>query len=187
MLATYEAERRPIAAGVLCVLARHLIEQGLAPEAAQEAQERVRRDIFNLDYNYRGSTLAIEHRQRSALVRAGDRAPDAVITLAGGRKVRLFDLLKEPTFTAIWLNGEKNYRKGGVGNDLAESCKTYVAVPVSRETLGDVYDVYAVGRDDDNLLLIRPDGYVALLSGVDGRIRDDLKVFARSAGLGNLA
>ncbi len=58
LLDTYEEERRPIAAGVLGVLARALIEKGVPPDDAEDRQRRIRDDIFHLDHNYRGCSLS---------------------------------------------------------------------------------------------------------------------------------
>ncbi|MEU7752299.1 hypothetical protein AB0B57_04680 [Micromonospora sp. NPDC049101] len=47
-----------------------------------------------LNVGYRGSALARDDREESALLRAGDRAPDATkLTTVGGER-RLFDLTR---------------------------------------------------------------------------------------------
>ena len=97
LLDSYEAERRPVAAGVLALSnarLKQVIEQKGIP---------TRRDAstLQLDVDYRGSALARDDRDETAQLRAGDRAPDAtkLMTVEGER--RLFDLTRGGRFTLL--------------------------------------------------------------------------------------
>jgi 2-polyprenyl-6-methoxyphenol hydroxylase-like FAD-dependent oxidoreductase len=140
LLDTYEAERRPIAAGVLAMSNARLqevIEKNAVP---------VRRDAstIQLDVGYRGSSLARDDRDDTATLRAGDRAPDAVVP--GGR---LFDLTRGGHFTLLSFGARPAIEAPGltvVGpDDLTGAAGTY-------------------GATGTTLVLIRPDGYIGLIS-----------------------
>ncbi|MFI5933341.1 FAD-dependent monooxygenase [Actinoplanes sp. NPDC051494] len=94
LLDTYEAERLPVAAGVLGISTRLLAKQSEATEDAMRRDDPVLRQ---LSLNYRGGPLALDHRTTPGAVRAGDRAPDA--PLAAG--ARVFDLLRGPHWTLL--------------------------------------------------------------------------------------
>ena len=107
-----------------------------------------------MDLGYAGSPISLESGHGGP-VGAGDRAPDARLTGAGGQTLRLFDLLREPGWTLI-VEGAADGLKGGyglrlhvLGGDLkdadAQMARTY-------------------GMADGDALLIRPDGYVAALA-----------------------
>ncbi|WP_051839845.1 FAD-dependent oxidoreductase [Streptomyces sp. NRRL F-5126] len=180
LLDTYEAERRPIAAGVLALsnerLRRTLEQNGMS----------VQRDASTtqLGVGYRGSALARDDRDsrdardardEAGLLRAGDRAPDAtgLTTAAGGR--RLFDLTRGGRFTLLDFGAT-----GAAGATGTASAADAVAPPpsglrtlrvVGGQPAGpdDVADTgghlaAAYGAGDRTLVLIRPDGYVGLIS-----------------------
>ncbi|WKG01166.1 FAD-dependent monooxygenase [Mycolicibacterium sp. HK-90] len=94
LLDSYEAERLPVAAGVLqlsgLLHGRGFSSPGSAPGA-----------IHQLDINYRGGPLAAESEPSSSL-RAGDRAPDGL--LPDGR--RLFDVFRGPHWTVLQFDAE---------------------------------------------------------------------------------
>ena len=160
LLDTYEEERRPIAAGVLGVLARALIEKGVPPDDAEVRQRRIRDDIFHLDHNYRGCSLSRVSRGGDAPVQAGDRAPDGPVTGMSGRPVRLFDLLRGTHVMVL------NFVTGT--NDLASALapRTGLRVVVIPPTAANhaIRRAYGVGDGAPTLFLIRPDGYVGVRS-----------------------
>jgi 2-polyprenyl-6-methoxyphenol hydroxylase-like FAD-dependent oxidoreductase len=171
LLDSYEAERRPVAAGVLALSNARLkqtIEQKGIP---------ARRDAstMQLGVNYRGSVLARDDRDDTAVLRAGDRAPDAtgLMTVDGER--RLFDLTRGERFTLL------SFGAAPPVDAPRAALKTLhvVASPAGPDdTLhtggqpagpGDIADTGghlagAYGATDRTLVLIRPDGYVALIS-----------------------
>jgi len=159
LLDTYEEERRPIAAGVLGVLAQSLIEKGVPAEEAAERQRRIQDDILHLDHNYRGASLSIDRRSDS-LVQAGDRAPDGPVTGMSGRPVRLFELLRGTHVMVL------NFVSGT--NDLASALAPQlglrvVVIPPTAANHA-IRRAYGVTDSGPTLFLIRPDGYVGVRS-----------------------
>jgi len=149
LLDTYEAERRPIAAGMLGLAAK------LLDESRKSADMRRGRETHQLDLGYPLSTLSLERPIRTTGIHAGHRAPDAPCRGAAGQAIRLFDLFRGPHWTLL-----------GYAADPA-------SVPAARRGLhvhrvgpgGDVVDdqdhirrAYGVASGD--WVLIRPDGYV---------------------------
>ncbi|MGV9277637.1 FAD-dependent monooxygenase [Streptomyces griseosporeus] len=120
LLDTYEEERRPVAAGVL----------GLSTRVHRGEVRRGTATTGQLGLGYRESSLAAETRPTPGPVRAGDRAPDAVVD-----GVRLFDTFRGPHWTLL-----APHRPAG----LPEHVRLAPA-PAS----------YGTG-----LFLVRPDGYV---------------------------
>ena len=97
LLDSYEAERRPVAASVLALSNARL------KQAIEQKGISTRRDAstIQLDVGYRGSALARDDRDETALLRAGDRAPDATkLTTVEGER-RLFDLTRGGRFTLL--------------------------------------------------------------------------------------
>lgn len=157
LLNTYESERRRIAAGVLEKssdrLTRVLKDKGVS----------TRRDAstLQLDVTYRGSYLADDDREIDAALRAGDRAPDATGLGTAEGELRLFDLVRGSEFTALDFGG---FRRLPIRDDLRV---LHVVPNISGpsdvvDTAGHLADVYEA--TDDTLILIRPDGHVALIS-----------------------
>ncbi|WP_290059402.1 FAD-dependent oxidoreductase [Amycolatopsis solani] len=154
LLDSYEAERRPVAADVLALSDARLAE------AAERKSIPIRRDArtAQLAVTYRGSVLARDDRGETAGLRAGDRAPDAagLSTVDGDR--RLFDLTRGGRFTVLDFGtaavpaGPRTFRvvarPGGAG-EIADTAGQLAA---------------AYGATERTLVLIRPDGYVGLIS-----------------------
>jgi 2-polyprenyl-6-methoxyphenol hydroxylase-like FAD-dependent oxidoreductase len=158
LLDSYEAERRPVAAGVLALsnarLKQLLEEKGISP----------RRDAstIQLDVNYRGSALARDDRDETALLRAGDRAPDATKLMTTDGERRLFDLTRGGCFTLLSF-GDMPAIEASL---FALKTLHVVDRPADpndvADTAGHLAAVY--GAADRTLVLIRPDGYLALIS-----------------------
>jgi 2-polyprenyl-6-methoxyphenol hydroxylase-like FAD-dependent oxidoreductase len=170
LLATYETERRPVAAGVL----------GLSKDLLQAARERgdMRRgrDTHELDLGYYDSALSLDFRQRSGKLRAGGRAPDAPCRGSGGQATRLFNLFRGPQWSL--LGYEVAHRSIGLP-------RAGLAIHSVGER-GDIIDVNAHIRDAYDLspgdcVLIRPDGYVGALFDHGGR--PTLEHYLTSVGL----
>ncbi|WP_436522054.1 FAD-dependent monooxygenase [Actinoplanes sp. HUAS TT8] len=155
LLDTYEAERLPVAAGVLGI-STELHRRYVASE-----DDAMRRDdpvLRQLTLNYRGGPLAAEHRATPGTVRAGDRAPDA--PLGDGR--RIFDLLRGGHATLLAFDRPDT---------------PPVSVPVHHITADKAKDAYDVR--DSALFLIRPDNYVGCATQNPQDVLDYLKLIGR--------
>ena len=169
LLDTYEEERRPIAAGVLGMLAQALIEKGIPAEEAQERQRHIQDDIFHLDHNYRGASLSIDRRGDDGILRAGDRAPDGPVTGMSGRPVRLFELLRGTHVMVLnFVSGTKD-----LASALAPQIGLRAVVIPPTAANHAIRRAYGVTDAGPTLFLIRPDGYV----GVRSDRADDLQAW----------
>ncbi|MFD9488109.1 FAD-dependent monooxygenase [Streptomyces sp. NPDC059991] len=92
LLDTYEAERQPVAAGVLGVSTR-LHREALLGEGSRRGDE-----VKQLGIGYRGGPLS---SGRAGALESGDRAPDGVLP-----EGRLFDLFRGPHFTLLAFGTE---------------------------------------------------------------------------------
>jgi len=153
LLVTYEAERRPIAAGMLGLSTR------LLDEVKQGAMRRDRA-ARQLDLGYPDSSLALQARA-SERVQAGDRAPDAPVRGAAGQPTRLFSLFRGPHWTLLGCETNRVAiapRPGlhvhivGPRGDIADDC-------------GHVHDAYGVSPG--GWVLVRPDGYIGAVVGAE--------------------
>ena len=158
LLDSYEAERRPVAAGVLA-LSNARLEQAIEQKGIPTRRDA---STTQLDVSYRGSALARDDRDETALLRAGDRAPDATrLTTVEGER-RLFDLTRGGRFTLLSF--------GATPAAEASPSGLRTLHVVGRPTgPGDIADAEghlagAYGAADHTLVLIRPDGHVALIS-----------------------
>ncbi len=145
LLATYEAERRPVAEEVLGIssaIARQQGGLGSQPRGRQTQQ---------LDINYRSSPLS-SHRKRSddALL-AGDRAPDAAYVDQEGQRGRLFEAFRGPHYTLMIFDGV-DVQAPAAGPEL-----NLVRLP----SAGEAADTY--GISGPTIVLVRPDNYIGLI------------------------
>jgi 2-polyprenyl-6-methoxyphenol hydroxylase-like FAD-dependent oxidoreductase len=153
LLATYEEERRPIAAGMLGLSTRLLYE-------SKAGTMRRGRETRQLDLGYCGGSLALQMRERDG-VRAGERAPDAPLRGAGGQGTRLFSLFQGPHWTLLGYETDRAVlapRPGlqihivGEGGDLADAS-------------GAFRDAYRLAPGE--WALMRPDGYIGAIASPD--------------------
>jgi 2-polyprenyl-6-methoxyphenol hydroxylase-like FAD-dependent oxidoreductase len=156
LLDSYEAERRPVAVGVLA-LSNARLQQAIELNGIPTRRDA---STIQLDVGYRGSALAHDDRDETAALRAGDRAPDATkLTTVDGER-RLFDLTRGGRFTLLSFGA----------TPAVEAADLRTLHVVGRPTgPGDIADTEghladAYGAADRTLVLIRPDGYVALIS-----------------------
>ena len=158
LLDSYQAERRPVAAHVLA-LSNARLKQTL-----EHHDVPTRRDAstIQLDVGYRGSALACDDRPDTAALRAGDRAPDATgLTSVKGER-RLFDLTRGGRFTLL------NFGAAPAVDVSPFALRTLhiVGHPAGTEDIADteghLADAYA--PTGHTLVLIRPDGYIGLIS-----------------------
>ena len=158
LLDTYEAERRPVAAHVLD-LSNARLKQTL-----ERSDIRLRRDAstIQLDVGYRGSALARDDRDDTAALRAGDRAPDATKLTTVDGEHRLFDLTRGGRFTLM------NFGATPAVEASPSDLRTLhvVGQPAGPDDIADTdgHLASAYGAADRTLVLIRPDGYIALIS-----------------------
>jgi 2-polyprenyl-6-methoxyphenol hydroxylase-like FAD-dependent oxidoreductase len=148
LLATYEEERRPVAADVL----------GLSTKLLKEQTTHRGREVHQLDLGYWGSSLALEKPERGEGdgVRAGARAPDAPVRGAAGQPTRLFNLFQGPHWTLLGYDTERTsaiaprpgLRIHVVGGDIIDDG-------------GHVRDAYGLSPGD--WVLVRPDGYIGAI------------------------
>jgi 2-polyprenyl-6-methoxyphenol hydroxylase-like FAD-dependent oxidoreductase len=114
------------------------------------------------DVGYRGSALARDDRDGASPLRAGDRAPDATpLTTANGER-RLFDLIRGVRFTLLRFGDAPTV-------DTSPSVLRTLHVverPVGPDDIAatDGHLARAYGAGERTLVLIRPDGYIALIS-----------------------
>ena len=158
LLDTYQAERRPVAAGVLALSNARLAQ------TLERADMPLRRDTstIQLDVNYRGSVLARDDRDDTAPLRAGDRAPDATnLTTVDGER-RLFDLTRGARFTLLSFGSAPAVEAPPSGLRTLH----VVGQPAGPDDIADTegHLAGAYGAADRTLVLIRPDGYVGLIS-----------------------
>lgn len=170
LIDTYEAERRPIAAGMLG-LATGLLEK------AKQGEIKRGREVHQLDLGYRFSPLALDAVRPEDLLQPGDRAPDGRLEGAAGGSKRLFDLLAGPHWTLLARAADPAalpaprpglhvHRVGGASGDLQDP----------GDVLGGTF-----GLAEGQTALIRPDGYVAaFLAATDGA---RLEAYLASVGL----
>jgi 2-polyprenyl-6-methoxyphenol hydroxylase-like FAD-dependent oxidoreductase len=158
LLDSYEAERRPVAAHVLTLSTARL------KQTLQDQTIPTHRDASTIQLNvgYRNSALARDDRDNAAALRAGDRAPDATkLTTPNGER-RLFDLTRGGRFTLLTFGD----------TTTAESphypLKTLHVVeqPTGPDDIADTagHLTAAYNPSDHTLVLIRPDGYIGLIS-----------------------
>lgn len=153
LLATYEAERRPIAAAMLGLATRLL-------DAVKQGPMRRDRATRQLDLGYPDSPLALQ-ACRSVGVQAGDRAPDAPVRGASGLPTRLFSLLQGPHWTLLGCGADRAA--------VAPRTGLHVHIIGPRGDIvddgGHVHDAYGVSPA--SWVLVRPDGYVGAVVGAD--------------------
>ena len=174
LLDTYQAERLPVALGVLSTTStRH---RAFAQDFSQSIMNLTSRqesfaDPTQLSLSYRGSPLACDYGE-PAVVRAGDRAPDAWLVRAeNGEELHLFDLFQGIHFTLLLFSDQIVPQLRDASNDFLqtyvimrpEQHVTNCSASVLVDTDSLAYSAYGVNSDTQ--ILIRPDGYIGLTAG----------------------
>jgi 2-polyprenyl-6-methoxyphenol hydroxylase-like FAD-dependent oxidoreductase len=156
LLDTYEAERRAIAAGMLGLSAR------LLDAMRERGDVRRGREAQQLDLGYRSSVLSLDERQDApddARLRAGDRAPDAPCSGAGGQPIRLFTLLNSGEWIML------RYEPHGTSAMPSRRGLRVVDIGADAELRDDGGHLRtAYGFQPGDIALIRPDGYIGALT-----------------------
>ncbi|MEQ0565230.1 FAD-dependent oxidoreductase [Amycolatopsis sp. NEAU-NG30] len=152
LLDSYEAERLPIAAGVLGLSTKKYA--GIAK--LDPSSLRRGKDEQQLSLTYHGGPLAPAGTDRTTTLQVGDRAPDADL---GGS--RLFDIFRGPHFTLVAYGS-----KAAAASD--ELGWPATGAPLRRITVdGPGSFRRAYGVEGDTLLLVRPDGYLGHIATRD--------------------
>ncbi|TXN00174.1 FAD-binding monooxygenase [Methylobacterium sp. WL64] len=190
LLDSYDAERRPVREGLNAEQTRvfHAIAKpnwlrrrviyrfGAAVLFKGPAQYFVRRSS-QLDVAYEGSPLNHDGGRGRSSVKAGERAPDAVLVEAVGlRPVSLFEAIYEERWTLLLFDGGRDDTGHAVTSaaDVLASWPQVALRPVlaaprtggSVVAPGSLLDIdrfahQAYGLEHPTLVLVRPDGYVA--------------------------
>jgi hypothetical protein len=158
LLASYEDERRPIAAAMLG-LSTNLLDELKKPGGMRRG-----RDTQQLDLGYLESALSLERPLRTSGVRAGHRAPDAPIRGAAGAPTRLFKLFQGSHWTLL-----------GYEVDRVTAVRPRAGLHV--HTLGSRGDIVddgghvrgGYGLEPGTWVLIRPDGYIGAIVSCDAQ------------------
>jgi 2-polyprenyl-6-methoxyphenol hydroxylase-like FAD-dependent oxidoreductase len=163
LLDSYEAERLPVAAGVLGKsselyqsLSNHRV--GGLKRGDEERQ---------LGLSYCGGPLAPAGAPATRKLHAGDRAPDA--PCAGPGTSRLFEVLQGPHFTVLAFGHDATEALPGLPWPAEGAQLHRYAVRDGRrvdsgylsDATGQLASIYGV--DGSTLVLIRPDGYIAAI------------------------
>jgi 2-polyprenyl-6-methoxyphenol hydroxylase-like FAD-dependent oxidoreductase len=158
LLDTYQAERLPVALGVLSSTSiRH---RAFAQDFGQAITNLTSRqetfaDPTQLSITYRGGPLARDYGA-PATVQAGDRAPHATFTQAGSSEPRrLVDLFQGTHFTLLVFSDQPALH-------LPTHAKHILRVYTIAREDSQTYDAYGV--KGTALILVRPDGYIGLTS-----------------------
>jgi 2-polyprenyl-6-methoxyphenol hydroxylase-like FAD-dependent oxidoreductase len=151
---TYQEERLPIVAWTLATSTASSQEAARGFRTGSGGVELVATaGTRQLGLHYRGSRLSRDLVDRTELLSAGDRAPDAPLRMVKGGPARLFDVFRGPGFTLLGF-GE------GCAGTLGELAGRVTTCLVTGN--GDAYSAYNVEPHQDMLVLVRPDGYVGL-------------------------
>jgi 2-polyprenyl-6-methoxyphenol hydroxylase-like FAD-dependent oxidoreductase len=158
LLDSYEAERRPVAASVLA-LSNARLKQAIEQKSIPRQRDA---STMQLGISYRGSSLVRDDRDEAALLRAGDRAPDATKLMTVDGERRLFDLTRGGCYSLLSFGPTT-----AIEAAPTEFRTFHVADQLTR--FDDIVDreghlVNAYGATNRTLVLIRPDGYIALIS-----------------------
>ncbi|MEV6506655.1 FAD-dependent monooxygenase [Streptomyces sp. NPDC051642] len=180
LLDTYEEERLPVAAWTLGIstdlyarVREAVKEPGTGVEAAAPPP---------MGTGYRWSSLASPAATVTtaatgdpAVLRPGDRAPDAPCLGASGNPVRLFQVYADPRFTLLGFGAEVAGAVGKLGaehDDLLQAFTVDGGGGDLRDHEGHARRAYGV--TDPALVLVRPDNHIALLTRDPAEVADYL-------------
>jgi hypothetical protein len=162
LLDTYEAERLPVGRAILEESDRRFASATTPPRFLRPILPHlVKRFLAGMNRRgrddhprYYDSSLIVPGKRRRGL-RAGDTAPDGVGRTADGRSVRLFDLFRERQFTLL-----------AIGVPAVDG-----AVQI---------DVEGNSYPRSGYVLVRPDGYVAAITGDVAELTTYLRTWTAS-------
>lgn len=150
LLDTYAEERIPIADWLLHTSSERQQAMLQAATAGKGAFEAIATpDTSQLNLHYRASSLNRQGAATASGLRAGDRAPDGQLATGGW----LSDLLRGPEWKLLLF-----------GPAEVEPLPNLKHLRVRDDALRVAYGV------SDELVLIRPDGYIALITGAAAQV-----------------
>jgi 2-polyprenyl-6-methoxyphenol hydroxylase-like FAD-dependent oxidoreductase len=150
LLDSYQAERRPVASHMLGISTELLDKTLRGSEDALERGEQTRQ----LDLSYRGGPLPLDDGC-SAMLAAGDRAPDAPCLRGNGDPARLFMVFAGPHWTLLRFGPDAPrldhewIRSYQIGAQLLDADRQ-------------IHQAYGVGAGA--AVLVRPDGYIGAIT-----------------------
>ena len=177
LLDTYEEERLPVAAwtlGVSTDLYARVLEAVREPGTGIEAAAPP-----PMGTGYPWSSLAGPADGRTpgdaAVLRPGDRAPDAPCLDASGHPVRLFKVYADPRFTLLGFGAEVADAVGKLAVEHEGLLQAFTVDGGASDPVADLRDIRdlrdhegharrAYGVTDPALVLVRPDNHVALFT-----------------------
>jgi hypothetical protein len=166
LLETYEAERRPAGKAALDASDRRLSSAVTPPRVLRPVLRhligpvlsRMRAGGRDDHPTYHDGPLSVQAIRR-ARVRAGDPAPDGVLTTPEGDRVHLYDLYRSPGFTALSFDPDEQVRVETPGEATSHDV-TYDDPDATVRG--------AFGVRPGTTVLIRPDGYIGLVAPTSG-------------------
>ncbi|MFE0028132.1 hypothetical protein [Amycolatopsis sp. NPDC059021] len=127
-------------------------------------------EVHGLTLNYRGGPLSHDDRTDAGALRAGDRAPDATTATADGRPIRLFNLFRGPHWTLLTFGAAYAHTAATLSDRFGPALHAYTVVrpgeSANEHALVDSHGHLWAGyvANDDTLVLVRPDGYIGLIT-----------------------
>lgn len=168
LLDTYEEERRPIAARVLGMSTAKYKALGKFDSSSTTRGE----DEQQLSITYRAGPLAAVAAGATSRLKVGDRAPDAWLSDAQGKRVRLFELTRGPHFTLLASGDSAAKDMAAITWPANGAALKRVAVAcgvTANLNIADQHGAFKAtyGIEQDTLVLIRPDGYIGQIAAAD--------------------
>ena len=166
LLDSYEAERLPVAAAVLNI-STTLHDRGFTEQ--RNAMDRSDPELAQLHISYRHGALSIDEREAPGALRAGDRAPDAPCRTADGEATTLFAVLAGPHPTVLAF-------------DPAQAPAGVPGLVVDDRTDPDGHVRRAYDAAPGTLMVVRPDGYLGLITADAHRMADICREYLVTIG-----
>ncbi|WP_433939873.1 FAD-dependent monooxygenase [Paenibacillus lautus] len=178
LLDTYDEERRPVAQAVLEDSTKKMggvVETATERGALSQSLSTISDDLTSgLLISYRSSSLT-RPSARTNVTRSlpGDRAPNAEGLQGTGFAGSVFDLLRGPHWTLLAFVNRTDHLS--LENFTYDELHVHCILPSHVEgaegiidAAGNAYRIYDVASEE--LVLIRPDGYIALCTSIDDTV-----------------
>jgi len=171
LLETYQEERLQVATSVL-KLSTQLLDKFQSAEKTLPWSSSDN-DRFQLNLNYRNSSLSKQATSLQLPLQAGDRAPDAILQDSKGRHARLFDLFRGPQFTLLFTKDiptheliqltdkYRDIKLFCINSSQHASCKNADCYIDANGYFSSAY-----GTQQNMVYLMRPDGYIGFIGEI---------------------